>query len=197
MNKIFDQLNNVLKGRVIEGAPLAKYSKLQIGGLGEYVFEAANQNEIGKAKQISNMLGLDYKLIKMHDDVLIMDEGLKGLIIIDKTEPVSQIELNKSKIFFKDIVVDDVLKGELKAKGFNTDEGVKNDLLDLSYVLKEIEMTDKIIGGIKLIVNSEVELENIGNATANDVMILISYIKQRIRDRYNLQLIENIKILND
>jgi len=63
------------------------------------------------------------------------------------------------------------------------------------YLLEELGLKGKQIGQAQVSEQHANFIVNLGGATASEVMMLISYIKQQVRDRLGIQLQEEIQIL--
>ncbi|MFA6587759.1 MAG: UDP-N-acetylmuramate dehydrogenase [Patescibacteria group bacterium] len=62
-------------------------------------------------------------------------------------------------------------------------------------LIEEAGLKGKKIGGAKISEEHGNFILNTGHATAEDIVILISYIKQQIRDQFNIQLEEEVRYL--
>lgn len=81
-----------------------------------------------------------------------------------------------------------VLAEEVRRKGVNRLENIGAGLL-----IDMLGMKGKTIGGAKISLEHANHIINTGKATAGDVVMLISYIKQQIRDRFGVQLQEEVQ----
>ena len=72
---------------------------------------------------------------------------------------------------------------------------VERGMVPVAWLLEELGVKGKVIGGAKISLEHANFIVNTSSATAEDVMILISYIKQQIRDKFHLQLGEEIQFL--
>jgi len=79
---------------------------------------------------------------------------------------------------------------ELEHKKF-----VERGMIPVAWFLEELGLKGKIIGGAKISLEHANFIVNTGNASAEDVVILISYIKQQVRDKFLIQLNEEIQYL--
>lgn len=61
------------------------------------------------------------------------------------------------------------------------------------YFIQEVGLTGKTIGGAQLSPQHANTIVNIGGATASDIVMLTSLVKQRVRDTFNVQLEEEIQ----
>jgi len=106
----------------------------------------------------------------------------------------SQPQLPSAGCVFKNLSIDKINAG--------------NKILTMALQEKEIQFKDKVGAGVlidlaglkgKKIGGAKISLEhanfiiNVGGASANDVIMLISYIKQQVRDKFGVQLNEEIE----
>ncbi len=66
---------------VKEGEPLAKHTTFKIGGAAEYFFEAKSAEDAVKAIRAANDLGIPLFLFGGGSNMLVADQGVKGLVI--------------------------------------------------------------------------------------------------------------------
>ncbi|MDP8242832.1 MAG: UDP-N-acetylmuramate dehydrogenase [Candidatus Hinthialibacter antarcticus] len=79
-----DALGDGLRTQV----PLAPYTTLQIGGPAEFFLEATSQDQLIAAYRAANELGLRFIFLAGCSNVLIDDAGLKGLVVVNKTQEI-------------------------------------------------------------------------------------------------------------
>lgn len=70
---------------------------------------------------------------------------------------------------------------------------VKGGKVGAGWLIEKAGLKGKTIGGAKISLEHANFIINIGKATAEDVVMLISFIKQRVRDKFNIQLNEEIQ----
>lgn len=80
--------------------------------------------------------------------------------------------------------------GEEKLEQF-----ISRGLLPASWLIDRAGLKGKTIGGIKISDNHANYLVNTGTGRAEDVITMISYIKQQVRDKYGIQLREEVRYL--
>ncbi len=72
----------------------------------------------------------------------------------------------------------------------------KNNIIPAGWLIEQVEgLKGKKIGGAMISEKHCNFIVNIGNAKAEDVIILISLIKQKIRNKFDIQLVEEIEYL--
>ncbi len=96
---------------------------------------------------------------------------------------------------FKNVSFDNIDIKKLKNKGVDIEKFKKFKKIPSGYLIEEIGLKGKIIGGAKISEKHANYILNFNNATYEDVIILISYIKQKIRSKYGIQLEEEIQII--
>ena len=67
--------------------------------------------------------------------------------------------------------------------------------ISAGLIIEMAGLKGKTMGGAKVSLEHANHIVNTGNATAEDVVMLISYIKQQVRDRFKIQLLEEIQYL--
>lgn len=76
------------------------------------------------------------------------------------------------------------------------EEGVvKNNMVGAGWLISMLGLKGKTMGGAKVSLEHANFIVNTGKGTAEDVIMLISYIKQQVRDRFKIQLQEEIQYL--
>jgi UDP-N-acetylmuramate dehydrogenase len=78
---MIDELRQRLSPQVKENVALAPFTTYRIGGPAEFFFEAATADEGMKAIKICGELGLPYFILGGGSNMLVADEGVKGLTI--------------------------------------------------------------------------------------------------------------------
>ncbi len=94
--------------------------------------------------------------------------------------------------FMNPIVIDAKLREE-----FTKDTGLvpKDDKLPAGWTIDHVGLRGKHIGGAKISSDNPNYLINTGNATAEDIIMLASLIKQRVRDTLHIQLKEEVQFI--
>ncbi len=82
-------------------------------------------------------------------------------------------------------------------KEFELDRGVgcKGDNLPAGWLIKQAGLKGKKIGGAMVSEKHANFVVNTGQASAEDVIILVSIIKQRVRDKFGIELVEEVQYL--
>lgn len=95
---------------------------------------------------------------------------------------------------FKNISVDKLKNDNPELAQEAEERGVtKNGMLGAGWLIEKAGLKGKKIGGAKVSLEHGNFIVNTGNARAEDVVMLISFIKQQVRDGFGVQLMEEIE----
>ena len=121
------------------------------------------------------------------------EESEKKIGDIIKKRKEKQPRYPSAGSFFKNPVVN---KEEIINK-FERDTGlkIKDDKIPAGWLIEEVGLKGKKIGGAKVSEKHSNFIINTGNATAEDVIILSSLIKEKVRDRFGIQLEEEVRLI--
>jgi len=72
---------------------------------------------------------------------------------------------------------------------------VKGGKVGAGWLIDKLDLKGKTIGGAKISLEHANFIVNTGKATAEDVIMLISFIKQQVRDKFGVQLQEEVQYL--
>jgi len=320
-NDILQKLNNELEGKVQINISLKEYTTFKIGGPAQYLIEADTLDLLKKAYQFACQEGINLTVLGGGSNVLISDDGIKGLVIInrarvlkiageivevssgynltklvketaqaglaglefaagiygtvgggvagnagaygsDLSQVVTEIEVldpsgeikilknenlkfgYRSSIFkdgdyqgiilrvwlklwpddakkitelvnqriaermnkgqedypsagcaFRNVPFAEVDLDALKNKGLDIDKFKEIKKIPAGYLLETLNLKGKQMGGAKVSDKHGNFIFNVGSATASDVVMLTSFIKQQVRDNFGIQLKEEIKYL--
>jgi len=144
-------------------------------------------------------------IFKKNDNLVVLSATIK-LDVGDKEKSREQIKETVTKrisgqpqgmgsagSFFLNPVVTDQ---QLIAK-FEQDKQmkIKDDKLPAGWLIDQLDLRGKKIGGAMISEKHANFLVNTGNATADDVVMLMSFVKQQVRDALGIQLQEEITYL--
>lgn len=96
---------------------------------------------------------------------------------------------------FKNVPLDQVDVDKLKNKGVDTSLFTKYQNIPAGYLIDHMGLKGKKIGGAEVSSKHANYILNTGQANAEDVITLISFIKQQVRDEYGIQLQEEIQLI--
>jgi UDP-N-acetylmuramate dehydrogenase len=97
---------------------------------------------------------------------------------------------------FKNIIYSDEIADKLKSLGWEVSPKFKEyKKIPTAYVIENLGLKGKTIGAAQISEKHANYIINLGGATADEVIQLISYIKQQVRDTLGIQLQEEIRYL--
>ncbi len=121
-------------------------------------------------------------------------ESRKMILEILKSRKEKQpLEYPSAGSVFKNPVVDDNHLAKLKKEFPELNKIVKNNTIPAGWLIEELGFKGKKIGGVMISEKHCNFIVNTGNAKAEDVVILISLIKQKVRNNFGIQLKEEIE----
>ncbi|MFA4941773.1 MAG: UDP-N-acetylmuramate dehydrogenase, partial [Patescibacteria group bacterium] len=107
-----------------------------------------------------------------------------------------QPKLPSAGSIFKNLNFKDLKESNTNLAGLAVESGaVKDDKVSAGWIIELIGLKGKKIGGAKVSLEHANFIVNTSHATAEDIIMLISYIKQQVRTRFNVQLQEEIQYL--
>ena len=105
-----------------------------------------------------------------------------------------QPKLPNAGCIFKNLQFSEILNNNEWLAGKIEDEGVvKSDKLGAGWLIEQAGLKGKTIGGAKISLEHANFIVNTGNASSEDVIMLISFVKQQIRDKFKIQLYEEVQ----
>jgi UDP-N-acetylmuramate dehydrogenase len=84
-----EALPDVLGSRVRRDAPLAEFTSMRVGGPADLLVVAENAQEVIRAVKLARQHGIAWQVIGGGCNVLIADEGLRGLVIVNRADSIS------------------------------------------------------------------------------------------------------------
>ncbi|MFA6252660.1 MAG: UDP-N-acetylmuramate dehydrogenase [Patescibacteria group bacterium] len=96
---------------------------------------------------------------------------------------------------FKNVEFKTVDIEDLKKRGLDTDQFAKHQKIPTAYIIERAGLKGHTIGGVKVSEKHANYIINTNKATAEQVIMLISFIKQQIRDKYGIQLQEEVQFI--
>ncbi len=96
---------------------------------------------------------------------------------------------------FKNIAFAEVDLEKLKVLGVEIEKFEKHQKIPTSYLIERAGLKGHAIGGAQISSKHANYIINTGNATAEQVIMLVSFIKQQIRDKYGIQLQEEVQFI--
>lgn len=121
-------------------------------------------------------------------------QELVGKYIEHRTK--TQPRLPSAGSVFKNFDADFIKAENIDLYELAEEKGViKNNKIAAGWVIDQLDLRGKKIGGAKISLEHANFIVNTGDATAKDVITLISFVKQKVRDKYKIQLHEEIQYL--
>lgn len=96
---------------------------------------------------------------------------------------------------FKNVLFAEADLDKLKAQGLDIGPFAKKQQIPSAYLIDQAGLKGKTIGQAQVSEKHANYIINLGGATAENVLTLISFIKQQIRDEYGIQLQEEIQLI--
>lgn len=84
-----EQLQELYNDRLQAGAPLSRHTTARVGGPADLLYTAGSADELLAAVQSAHALEIPYFILGGGSNVLVADEGMRGLVILNKARKVS------------------------------------------------------------------------------------------------------------
>jgi len=107
----------------------------------------------------------------------------------------TQPNLPSAGCIFKNIRFADVDLAKLRAKNIEVDKFEQFKKIPSAYIIEKAGLKGHQIGDAQISDLHANYIVNKGQATAEEVIMLISFIKQQVRDKYGIQLQEEVQLL--
>lgn len=112
--------------------------------------------------------------------------------IIKKRISMQPQESSPGSFFLNPIVSDKNLRSEFEK---DTGKIPKDEKLPAGWLIDKVGLLGKKIGGAMVSEKHANFIINTGNATAEDVIMLASYVKQQVRDKFGVELTEEVQYI--
>jgi UDP-N-acetylmuramate dehydrogenase len=118
-------------------------------------------------------------------------------LLSHRTKSQSQPKLPSAGCVFKNLLFSEVEKANpgLAREALKEKYVVRGGRMGVGWLIDSLGLKGKIIGGAKISLEHANFIVNTGKATSDDVIMLASYIKQQVRDKYGVQLEEEVQYL--
>jgi UDP-N-acetylmuramate dehydrogenase len=138
-------------------------------------------------KELKDKIIISATLKLNKDEIVNINERIKEII---KKRVAQQPQGLSAGSFFKKALVND----ENLLKKFYGDGGAKfeDNKISAGWLIEEAGLKGKKIGGAMVSEKHANFILNTGNATAEDVIMLVSLIKQQVRDQFGVELEEEV-----
>lgn len=121
----------------------------------------------------------------------IKDLATKNLNYRLKTQP----KLPSAGCVFKNLQIKDLSKDNNLLTLAKNKNVIKGDKISTGWVINQLDLGGKKIGNAKISLEHNNFIVNSGRATADDIAVLISYIKQQVRNNFRINLEEEIELI--
>ena len=102
-------------------------------------------------------------------------------------------EMKSAGSFFINPIVND--KKLLEKFEKDSGKNFSDNMIPAGWLIQEVGLAGKRIGGALVSEKHSNFIVNTGEATAEDVIMLVSLIKQKVRNKLGVQLVEEVKFL--
>ena len=169
-------------GTVIESVEFLDVNDMKIKNFDKNKCEFSYWGSIFKKKE--NLIILSAKIKLESGDKNKSQEEITD-IIKKRINVQPQGVGSPGSFFLNPVVTDEKLRQE-----FEKETGVKckDNKIPAGWLIDQVGLRGKKIGGAMISEKHANFIVNTGNATAEDVIMLASYIKQQVRDKYGIQL---------
>jgi len=122
------------------------------------------------------------------------NKNIKKIILDNINNRKKQPKLPSAGCVFKNLKLKELEKFNPDlAKEAKNEKKVKNNMVSIGWIINKLDLAGKEMGKAKISLEHANFIVNTGGATTDDVIMLISYIKQQARDIFNIQLTEEIQ----
>lgn len=163
------------KERILFNEPMKKYTTFKIGGPAECLIKIENVEELKKVLKLANENNVNITVIGNGSNVLVLDEGIKGITLIIKIEGYNFYSLDNKKIIISVGAGEKILKmGKIflnnSLTGFEEISGIPGSFggavrmnagangKEMKDIVKSVKCVD-YLGNEKVFSNSEMKFE--------------------------------------
>jgi len=142
-------------------------------------------------KQNPNLIILSVKLKLKKGDKAESEKKIKE--ILAKRKEKQPMDFPSPGSFFKNPAIKD--KDLIKRFEINTGQKIKDDKTPAGYLIDQLDLRGKKIGGAMVSEKHANFIVNTGNATAENVIALAAIIKTKVRNKFGIQLQEEVQMV--
>lgn len=163
------------KERILFNEPMKKYTTFKIGGPAECLIKIENVEELKKVLKLANENNVNITVIGNGSNVLVLDEGIKGITLIIKIEGYNFYSLDNKKIIISVGAGEKILKmGKIflnnSLTGFEEISGIPGSFggavrmnagangKEMKDIVKSVKCVD-YLGNEKIFSNGEMKFE--------------------------------------
>ena len=142
--------------------------------------------------KVNNYLIVEAELLLAKGDVTASKDLVKERLMYRKNNHPNQ---PSAGCIFKNIDFREADIESLRSKGIEVDKFLEHKKIPAGYLIEKADLKGKTIGQAQVSPQHANYIINLGEAKAEDVVILTSLIKQQIRDKFGLQLEEEVQFM--
>ena len=98
MQHLLNTLRKIAPDRVLEGAPMSRYTTFRVGGPADVLFLPASVEELQTALAAAKAEGIQVCLIGNGSNLIVRDGGIRGLVIA-LGEPFSEVRVEGAQVW--------------------------------------------------------------------------------------------------
>ena len=98
MQHLLNTLRRIAPDRVLENAPMSRYTTFRVGGLADALFLPASVEELQQALAAAKAQGIQVCLIGNGSNLIVRDGGIRGLVIV-LGEPFSELRVEGTQVW--------------------------------------------------------------------------------------------------
>lgn len=98
MQHLLNTLRKLAPDRVLENAPMSRYTTFRVGGLADVLFLPASVEELQQALAAAKAQGIPVCLIGNGSNLIVRDGGIRGLVIV-LGEPFSEVRVEGMQVW--------------------------------------------------------------------------------------------------
>ncbi|MCX6744960.1 MAG: UDP-N-acetylmuramate dehydrogenase [Candidatus Parcubacteria bacterium] len=139
----------------------------------------------------NNDLIISVEFLLQKGDKVALQNKIKQ--ILAERRDKQPLEFPSAGCVFKNVFIDSTNEEKIKQIGNLPKEYLERKKIPAAWLIEQLDLKGKNIGGAQISDKHANFVINIGKATANDVIQLISLVKMKVRDTYGIELMEEIE----
>lgn len=198
--------------KLLLNEPLAPYTTLKVGGTALYCLKMSSKQEAEEAVRKLELEKISSFLLPQGEPVICNNGAIKSVVLFYPTPEIPDDSRFSGLAGYAGPLFEDVVLKPDSCELANDKQGaLKNDILrdcmeehdgfrksgkiPASYLLAKAGLRGKKMGDILVPEEDANFFVNLGKGTANHAVMLISYVKQQVRDQHGVQLRERIRMV--
>jgi UDP-N-acetylmuramate dehydrogenase len=176
-------------GTVIESVRMLDVNNMEISNFSNAQCEFSYWGSVFKKN--SNLIILSVRFKLQSGNKKESQSKIKE-IIARRIAGQPKVMASAGSFFLNPVVTDEKLRAEFQK---DTGKVPKDEKLPAGWLIGQTELRGKKIGGAMLSEEHANFIVNTGNATAEDIIMLVSIIKQQVRNKFGIELVEETQYL--